>query len=330
MRRIPSIVLALVGACLHACASTKNDDEGASGRVLVVVEKGLGSVGFYTEDGKRLSGAPVGEFPHEMVFSADRKLAYVTDNGSLRFTDDVEGGNTVSVIDLETRRKTKTIPLGRFRRPHGISLDAETGLLAVSVENPDRLLLIDPEKGEIVSDHEVGGTTPHMVTLAPGARRAYVMNAQSANVSVVDLETGDLTLIPVGENPQGSVLSRDGAELYVTCEDHISVIDVASTKEVARFGSGANRIVLTADGGLLLYSSLLPGVGFADPKSRSVLFHLDLPHRPFSINVSKDEEYVYLAAEEQDIVYTVSVSERRIIREFRTPEGTRPDPVMDL
>ena len=323
------LTLVAMGACLPGCASRPHVDE-ATGRVLAIVEKGLGSVGFYTEGGKRLSGTPVGKLPHEMVFSPDRRLAYVSDNGSLRFTDNVEGGDTVSVIDLEARKKLKTISLGRFRRPHGLSLDPETGLLAVSVENPDWLLIIDPEKGTIVRDYEVKATTPHMVTLAPGAKWAYVMNAESANLSAVNLETREVILIPTGENPQGSVLSRDGKELYVTCQDHISVIDVDSLKEVARFGAGANRIVLTRAGDLLMYSSLLPGIGFADPKLRKVLFHLDLPYRPFSINLSRDEKYVYLAAEEEGVVYVVSVAERTIVRQFQTSEGTRPDPVMDL
>ena len=325
--------LTLVVLCgLQGCSSPKERGGGreATEHVLVVVEKGAHAIGFYTEGGKRLGGVPVGKLPHEMVFSPDRKLAYVTDNGSFRFRDEAEGGNTVSVIDLQARKRLKTISLGRFRRPHGISLDPMTGLLAVSVENPDRLLLIEPAEGKIVGDYDVKGTTPHMVTLAPGAKRAYVMNAESATVAAIDLQSKEVTLIPMGENPQGAVLSRDGKELYVTCQEYVAVVGVESLKEVARIGKGANRIVLTQDGSLLIYSSGLPGVGFADPKTREVLHHLDLPYKPFSLNLSSDETQVYVGAEEQDIIYVISVAQRKVVREIPTREGVRPDPVMDI
>ena len=36
---------------------------------LVVVEKVSNSVGFYTSEGQRVAGVPVGKHPHEMVFS---------------------------------------------------------------------------------------------------------------------------------------------------------------------------------------------------------------------------------------------------------------------
>ena len=109
-------------------------------RALVVVEKGSGSVGFYSEDGIRIKTVKIGTYPHEMVFSADRKRAFVTNNGSLRYLDEVEGGQTVSVIDLEKMEVIDEISLAPYRRPHGISLDLESGIMAVSVENPDKVL----------------------------------------------------------------------------------------------------------------------------------------------------------------------------------------------
>ena len=61
---------------------------------LAVVEKKAGKVGFYTVEGKRTGEVQTGAFPHEMVFSPDRRFLYVTDNGMLWMTDKGEGGNT--------------------------------------------------------------------------------------------------------------------------------------------------------------------------------------------------------------------------------------------
>jgi len=67
---------------------------------LAVVEKKAGKVGFYTVEGKRTGEVQTGAFPHETVFSPDRRFLYVTDNGMLWMTDKGEGGNTITIIDV--------------------------------------------------------------------------------------------------------------------------------------------------------------------------------------------------------------------------------------
>jgi hypothetical protein len=79
---------------------------------LAVVEKKAGKVGFYTVEGKRIGEVQTGAFPHEMVFSPDRRFLYVTDNGMLWMTDKGEGGNTITIIDVAARKKAGAIDLG--------------------------------------------------------------------------------------------------------------------------------------------------------------------------------------------------------------------------
>src|SRR4051794_33594055 len=88
---------------------------------LAIVEKVGGSVSFYTIDGKELGRVKVGAFPHEAALSADGRRLYVSNNGVLWMTEDTMGGNTVSVIDVESMKKLYDIDLGRFHRPHGIA-----------------------------------------------------------------------------------------------------------------------------------------------------------------------------------------------------------------
>ncbi len=63
----------------------------------------------------------------------------------MRYADTVEGGKTVSVVNLQRMEKEEVIPVLPYRRPDGIDVDAETGYLAVGVEEPDQVLLIDPD-----------------------------------------------------------------------------------------------------------------------------------------------------------------------------------------
>ncbi|MEK7752985.1 MAG: hypothetical protein AAB654_13770, partial [Acidobacteriota bacterium] len=101
------------------CVSLSSGQDRAA---LAIIEKAAGFVGFYTAGGKRVAEVKVGNFPHEGVLSPDGRLLYVTDNGVLWLTDEGDGGNTVSIIDVRTMKKTGVIDLGRFRRPHGIAL----------------------------------------------------------------------------------------------------------------------------------------------------------------------------------------------------------------
>jgi hypothetical protein len=103
---------------------------------LAVVEKKAGKVGFYTLEGRRTGEVQVGNYPHEMVLSPDHRLLYVTDNGMLWMTDKGAGGNTISIIDVRSRRKAGTINLGNYRRPHGIAVLPTTGEIVVTIENP--------------------------------------------------------------------------------------------------------------------------------------------------------------------------------------------------
>ena len=74
-----------------------------------------------------MAGVPVGKHPHEMVFSPDGWLLYVSDNGILWMTYAGEGGNTISIIDLEQRKRTGVIDLGDYRRPHGMGGSGGSG-----------------------------------------------------------------------------------------------------------------------------------------------------------------------------------------------------------
>lgn len=299
-------------------------------RMLVVVEKVAGSIGFYDENGNHIKSLSVGKLPHEIVITPDSKYAFVTINGSLRYVDDVEGGNTVQVINLEKMELEKPIQLGKFRRPHGIFYDQVSKLLAVTVENPGRLLIIDPEKRKIISDYDNYGKTPHMVSLSPGAEYAFISNTQSESLTILNLKTESVNVVRVGNKPQESVLSADGKFLYVACDNHIAVVDLNNKILIGTIGRGANRIKLVKDGSLLVYSSTKRGFGFANPLTYKEVFHLDIPFRSFSMNVSPDEKYLYLAAEEQNLIYVASLDEMKIVKKIKLPDGTNPDPVKEI
>jgi DNA-binding beta-propeller fold protein YncE len=305
----------------------------AQSPALLILQKAGSSLGFYSSEGQLIVSVPVGKHPHEFVISADGRYAYTTDNGTMLLEQAGQGGNTVSIVDLVSRKKVGEISLGEFRRPHGIDIDRKTGRIAVSCELPDRLLIIDPESRKVVRDYDTQGKTSHMVTLGPRAEWAFVSNSTSNTVAAIHLETGKVKLIPTTRRPEGSVLSKDGSTLYVATREGISIIDTGKQTEVGRIqtGKGPVRIGLTPGERYLVYALIDENkVEIADPKTRKVLGQVALGGRPVSLNISRDGKYAFASAQDDDTIYVVALAERKVARTMKTTQGAGPDPVREV
>jgi YVTN family beta-propeller protein len=303
---------------------------------FVIGEKVAGSVGFYDADGKRLGGVPVGSHPHEVVLSPDKRSLYVADNGVVWMTETASGENTVSVVDIASRKKVGIIDLGSYHRPHGITFDAHSGLVLVTTEKPSKLLSIDPGSKKVVRSYDVKGQAPHIVLLGPDSDWAYVSDTDTGTLSAVNLASGEVTVMPCGERPQGETFSPDHKTIYVanSGESSISIFDAAQKQRIGTIATGGKapvRLVVTPDGKTVIYA-LQEGrsVGFADTATRKELTQIPLSGRPVSMSLSLDGKIAYSSVQEEDKIYVISVAERKILRIFQTPKGTGPDPVVPL
>ena len=205
----------------------------------------------------------------------------------------------------------------------------------VTTENPDRLLLLDPVKRTIIRDYDTKGKSPHMVILGPRHEWAYVSNTESATIAAIRLDSGETKLIPSGKRPQGGTLSRNGKRLYVvnSASGSITVIDTDRRSAVRTIlvGQGPGRIELTPDGKTLVYNLATDqAVGFASLGSGKQTALIPLGTRPLSLTLSPGGEFAYVGGQEIDTVFVISVSERRIIRKFKTPNQAGPDPVLQI
>src|SRR5581483_814465 len=124
---------------------------------IAVVEKVAGAVAFYSEDGHQLACVKVGPFPHEAALSADLRSLYVRDNGVLWMTENSNGTNTVSVVDVSGMRKVKDISLGDYHRPHGIAEVPHSDDLLATTERPFALVRIDPAAGRVTRVYDIKG-----------------------------------------------------------------------------------------------------------------------------------------------------------------------------
>jgi len=301
---------------------------------LLVLHKGGGFLGFYTDKGQRIVSVPTNPHPHEMVLSPDGRHVYTSDNGTMAIEHPGAGGNTVSIVDVVTRKKVGEISLGQYHRPHGIDVDRRTGTIYVSCEYPDQLLALDPLQKRVLRTYDTKGKTAHMVTLGPKGEWAYVSNSSSQTVAAVNVKSGKVKLIPVGDRPEGSALSTDGKHLYVTNRESAEITIIDTTKQ-ATVGSiktsrGPVRMKVTPDG-MLVYALLHDNaVGIADAATRKEVAVVPLEGMPVSLDLSHDGKYAYASAQDDDTVHVVSVTGRQVIRKIKTPSKMFPDPVMEV
>lgn len=319
-------------ACLLLAAIAVTADVKPS---YVAAEKVSGHVAFFDASGKLLKEVRVGGHPHELAISTDGRYVYATDNGMLWMTDPGQGGNTVSIVDVAAESLAGTIDLGAHRRPHGIAVVPATGNLLVTTELPSALLMVDPRTRKIVKVWDIQGKAPHLVKLAHDGVWAYTSNTDTGTVSAVNLQTGEVKVIPVGERPQGMAFSPDGSRLYVTNlnSNSISIVDTRTKTHIGDIstGQGPVRIMITPDGKTAVYA-LQTGdaVGFANLASRKEELQVKLPGQPVSLTFSADNQLAFSSVQSQDKIFVIPLGTRKIEKIISTPAGSGPDPYLPL
>jgi YVTN family beta-propeller protein len=293
---------------------------------FVIGEKLSGSIGFYDANFNRIGDVKVGTHPHEIVLTPDGKTLYVADNGVMWMTETAPGDNTVSIVDIASMKRTATIDLGQFRRPHGITYDASTNRVYVTTEKPSRLLVLDPKSLKVIRTYDVKGQAPHIVKLGPKREWAYVSNTDTGTLAAIKLSSGEVISMPSGERPQGQAMSPDGRTIFVANSggNSISIFDLEQKKNVGSIttkGKAPVRLVVSRDGKTLVY---------ALQEGRTELAEIPLNGRPVSMSLSLDGKLAYCSVQEEDEVNVISVADRKVVRVVHLPKGTGPDPVVPL
>ena len=298
--------------------------------VIVVVQKGDHSLGYYDfETGGELDRVPLDPYPHEFAVSPDGRLAYMAHFGVALAEDPGPGGNTVSVVDIQARKRIGTIDCREYRRPHDVAFDAQ-GVLYILSEGTSNLLVVsDPKSGGI--DHAIptGGHGSHKVSVLRDGSIAFCSNMYSDTVGAVFPKDPQrpAVRIPVVKRPEGSVLDEEERRLFVVNREasEISIIDV---KRLAVIGSiptarGPVRICRTPDGTLLVALYHDCGLAIIDPDSGKQQI-VPLPEKPISVGFHPPSRTALLSTHAHRICLVDTVA-GTLVRTVQTRSD--PDPL---
>ena len=128
----------------------------------------------------------------------------------------LSGLNGFAVVDFATHKEIKRVnnpdlPPGKATVPegsdpsHGMAVTADGRKLVVDSRLNSAVYVYSLPDLKLLGNVDVG-RSPDWVTLTPDSRFAYVANAGSNNVSVVDLVgLKEVTRIPVGQVPKRNI-----------------------------------------------------------------------------------------------------------------------------
>jgi YVTN family beta-propeller protein len=238
---------------------------------------------------------------HEVIASADGKLAFVPIYGNSGVGKPGTDGTNIAVIDIASRKVVGNIAFDHGIRPHCPMIGPKDGRLYVTTELDKTITIIDPKTLKIVGTLPTGQPESHMLALSHDGRRAYTANVGPGTVSVIDTQAKKvLKIIPISANTQRISISPDDKWVFTADQTkaQMAVIDTA-TNSVAKWipmeGKGYGSAV-SPDGKWLLVA--LPDqnkVAAIDLKTMQVAHTVSVGDYPQEVLVQPDGKTAYVS-----------------------------------
>jgi YVTN family beta-propeller protein len=309
---------------------------------LLVLEKSDNMLAIVDPGSLRIvARVPAGPDPHEIVASADGKLAYISNYGG-----NDSALNTISVVDLGARKVLPAINLGALRSPHGLAFAG--GKLYFTAETNKVIGRYDPATQSVDWVLGTGQDRTHMVVVSESIEQIFTSNVSSGTISIIELvssptggfgpppgaprKTWRVTNVAAGRGAEGFDVSLDGKEIWAAnAQDAtVTIIDVASKKVTQTLPivvRGANRLKFTPDGKRVLISGLGGGATnnmvVLDAVTRKEVKKFDLGGGAAGILIAPDGSRAYVAVSGQDKVAVVDLKSLEISGSIST--GKQPD-----
>jgi YncE-like protein len=207
------VTLGLLGLAMAATVAAPGAQAPKTPRyLLMVVAKQQPGMALYNAetDALHCKSGNLGVAPHEGEFSRDGRMAYVPTYGSSSVGQPGTDEHTISFIRTSDCQTEYTLDTGEYKRPHHVQVGA-SGLVYVTAELKESILMIDPTKRAIVGTLPTGSTTTHMIALSRDEKKIYTSNVMGRTLSIVDVAGKKVEKsIPTQSSNQRMALSPDG------------------------------------------------------------------------------------------------------------------------
>ncbi|WP_159453370.1 fibronectin type III domain-containing protein [Plantibacter flavus] len=173
-------------------------------------------------------------------------------------------GSSIDVIDTQTNTVVGSVSGVSGSGLKRVAFSPDGSSAYAMNEQEARVYVIDTATHTVRSTISgFGGRLFEGLTVSPDGTQVYVANFGQSSIDLIDTATarriGTVSGFS-GQEPAAVVFAGDGKTAYVATRAAISVIDVATSSEVASIPvSRANDIVLSADGRFLYTTDIVLG-----------------------------------------------------------------------
>jgi DNA-binding beta-propeller fold protein YncE len=207
MNKLQKLMICMASALLAPALASAQD---APKAMYAVVSKELPGVTLYdAASDAQLCQVQTGVAPHEAAFSADGRMLYLPIYSSANIGQEGPNGHTIDFIRTSDCGIEFSLDTGDYLRPHFIE-QAPSGLLYVTAEMNEAILVVDPAKREIVATLPTGSKNTHFFAMTGDESKIFTSNVGDRTLSVIDIPSKSLlTTIDAGASNQRMTVSPD-------------------------------------------------------------------------------------------------------------------------
>jgi YVTN family beta-propeller protein len=240
---------------------------------------------------------------HEVVASADGRLAFVPIYGNSGVGHPGTDGQLIRVIDLAHHAIVGSVKFAKGVRPHCAVIGPKDRRLYVTSELDNSITVIDPKTFAILYTVPTGQTESHMLAITSDGSFGYTANVKPGTVSVLDLKARKvLKVIPVAKTTQRICISPDDRWVFTAdqTKPQMAVIDV-KTNQVARWielpGVGYGAATSPDNQWLVVAMSGIHKAGLVDLKTMKLVKTVELPKNPQEVLIRPDGKVAYVSCD---------------------------------
>jgi DNA-binding beta-propeller fold protein YncE len=224
---------------LQACAPIAQRADAGPKVLLAVVSKGLPGVTLYdAATDRQICQVKLDVAPHEAAFSRDGRTLYVPIYSSANIGQPGPDGHRIEFIRTSDCSVEASMDTGDYKRPHFIEQGA-SGMLYVTAEMRQSILLVDPKRRAIVGTLPTGSSNSHFFAKTGDERRMFTSNVSDRTLSVIDIPGRKLiATVDAGASNQRMTVSPDN-KWFVT--------SLWQSKKIAFYRSSDYQLDFTID-----------------------------------------------------------------------------------
>lgn len=267
---------------------------------------------------------------HEVVASADGKLAFVPVYGNAGVGQAGTDGSLIRVVDLKQQAVIGTIDFGRGVRPHCAVIGPKNGLLYVTTELENTIAIIDPKTFKIIGAIPTGQAESHMLAITHDGKKGYTANVGPGTVSVLDLDAKQtLKIIPISKTTQRISISPDDQWVFTAdqARPQLAVIATANdevAKWIALPGTGYGTAVTPDGRWLVVAMNGINQVGFVDLQTMKLAHVLAVPKAPQEVLIRPDGRFAYVscdASKQVAVIDLINIKVEKLIAAGKGADG---------